>query len=332
MPDCDVAIVGLGRMGTALTERLLGQGLRVAVWNRSSGSGQRLVGLGARPVDRPEDVWSAAATAVTFLADDDALAAVCLGEGGLVPSAPAGAHLVDMSTVSVACSAQIASAAETHGLAYLRAPVSGNPAVLAAGDAMIVVSGPVSAIEARRALLERFGRAILHVGPEEQARVVKLALNMMLAGTTQLLAEAVVLGESHGIDRDELLEAITGSAVGSRFAAYKRDALVRRDYSPTFSAELLRKDLRLAASAAENGGVRLPALDLVLRRAESVCDRGLGDADLLALLPALQADNGLSPDVGRTQEPGSTSMAGSHPGPDAPIVDSTTRDGTKRPA
>ncbi len=290
-------VVGLGKMGSALAQRLLDQGVAVTVWNRSPGPAEALGQAGARRAERLGDVWDGTEAVCTFLADDDAVRRVCLGPDGLLAAAPRGGVLVEMSTISPGASAEVAAQAATVGVAYLRAPVSGNPAVLAAGNLALIVSGERDALEGVRPLLEHIGPRLFHVGGAEQARVVKLAVNAVLGATAELLAEVVVLGEANGLKRDDLLEVLAASAAGSPFVGYKRQALVEGDYAATFTAEMLLKDLRLVLDVAAGTRVPLPITALVADLTEATCAEGYGGLDLLALLPHLQRLAGRPADI-----------------------------------
>lgn len=288
----DVAIVGLGRMGQALARRLLDQGHRVAVWNRSPGPAQELAAAGAEVVDDLAGAWAGGRPVITFLADDDAVEVVC---ADLVAGAAPGALLIEMSTISQAASARVAEAADAAGVRYLRAPVSGNPTVITAGNLGIMVSGERAAFDDAHALLTAIGPKVYYVGDAEQARIMKLVLNAIIAGTTQLLAEAITLGEAHGLERADMLDVMAGSAIASPFIGYKTKALVERDYTATFSTALLAKDLGLAMDAA--GDVPLPVTELVRRLTDETVAEGLGELDFLALLPHLQQLAGRPTDV-----------------------------------
>ena len=210
-----VAVVGLGQMGSAVTELLLERGHEVAVWNRSAEPRERLAGAGA--VDCPDHaaVWREVDAAVTFLANDAAADAVLAAPDGLLAAAPEGALLIEMSTISPQASARIAETAAARGVLYVRAPVSGNPVVVRAGNLTAITSGPPDARAAAAPYLEAFTGKRFEVGDGDEARVVKLALNILIASTNQGLAEAIVLGEAHGVDRGALLEVVKGSSVSS---------------------------------------------------------------------------------------------------------------------
>ncbi len=136
-----VAVVGLGKMGTALVGRLLSEGFAVTVWARQASASETLVASGATATTDIAGIWRNADLAMSFLANDDAVQQVYLGPGGLVETAPGGALLIEMSTISPQVSGLVAAAAEGRDLQYVRCPVSGNPGVLASGNATLIVSG-----------------------------------------------------------------------------------------------------------------------------------------------------------------------------------------------
>ncbi len=289
-----VAVLGLGHMGVPIAERLGQAGHELSVWNRSTGPADALGDRGVTRLARPQDAWTHADLVVTMLADDDAVKAVTLGPDGLLASdAQLDGTLIDMSTISVETSALIAEVCEERGVSYLRAPVSGNPSVVVAGNLGIIVSGPEQIYETVSPTLKDIGPNLFYVGAGDESRIVKLALNLMIGGTTQLLAEALVLAEQHGLEREKMLDVISGSAIGSPYVKYKRGTLLSGDYSSTFTANLLHKDLVLALEAADAVSVPLPVTALTRQLVQSCVAAGMGDLDLAVLVPQLQRDAGI---------------------------------------
>ena len=223
-----VALAGLGNMGLPIAERLLDAGFALSVWNRTPEKAEPLVERGAKQLTRPDEALREADVCMTVLADDAAFEDVVLGEHGVLAGARPGTVLIDMSTISVAASEHVAGRAAQAGVGYLRAPVSGSPVIVRGGTLTIMVSGPEDLVETHRPLLESIGPTLIYAGQDEAARVVKLVLQVLIGGTAELLAEALVLGETAGVDREKLLEAIGASVVGSRFVEYKTEPLLER--------------------------------------------------------------------------------------------------------
>ncbi len=289
-----VAVCGLGKMGEPMARRLLAAGHPLTVYNRTPGRADHLAAQGAREVRLPGEVWATADLCVTMVADDDALRAVTTGEGGLLAAPPPDRVLVDMSTVSPSVSAEVAQAAEAAGTAYLRAPVSGNPSVVEAGNLSIMVSGDEVAFRRVEGVLRDIGPTVFYLGQGEEARVMKLALQVMIAGTAELMAEALVLGEASGLPRAVMLEVMGASAAGSPFVKYKTPALVADDFTATFTAAAMHKDLSLVLAAAAERGVPLPVVALIHQLLQGCMSSGMADIDLMALLPRLQREAGMA--------------------------------------
>lgn len=289
-----VSVLGLGQMGSAVASRLIDAGHTVRVWNRSPGKATELVTEGAIELDAVSDAW-ASDVCITMLADSRALTDVALGPNGLLSETDIrGKTLIDMSTVSAESSRQIAEVAKSLELKYLRAPVSGNPGVVRAGNLTVVVSGDASDCAAMDGLLRDIGPNVHRAGDGESARIVKLALNLMVAGTAELLAESVALAQAHDIDRPTILKIMSESVIGSPFVKYKVGPLLADDYTSTFSTRLMRKDLDLVLASATAGGVALPVTSVIRHLLQECISTGLGDLDFMSLLIRLERQSGQS--------------------------------------
>jgi 3-hydroxyisobutyrate dehydrogenase-like beta-hydroxyacid dehydrogenase len=278
-------LIGLGNMGAAVAERLLDAGYSLGVYNRSLAKAAALAARGAVVAPSVRELAAHSDILLTSLSDDEALESVAREA---LSSARPGTVLVDLSTVSPAASARVAELADAAGLGYLRAPVSGNPSVVRAGNLSFIVSGGDDAFARAEPVIRAIGPTVHRVGGGEEARVVKLAVNLMIAGLAQLMSEALVLGEAAGVSRRALLEVMGNSAVGAPFVKYKTEPLLRDDYSATFTTSLLEKDLELVLAAAEDAGVALPVAEHLRTLVRATIDAGYGDDDFMALFLNLQ--------------------------------------------
>ena len=281
-----MGLIGLGNMGTAFAERLLVAGFDLVVHNRSREKTEPLAARGAVVAETVAELAGAVDVVLTSLSDDDALESVAAAATG---AARPGTVLVDLSTVSPGASARVALLAERASVRYLRAPVSGNPGVVRAGNLAFIVSGPRDALERAEPVLHAIGPTLHVVGDGEQARVVKLAINLVVAGLAQLMSEALVLGEAAGVSRTALLETMGDSAAGAPFVKYKTGPLLRDDYSATFTTTLMEKDIDLVLETAETVGVRLPLAAEIKALVRSAIEAGYGDDDLMALFLHLRS-------------------------------------------
>jgi 3-hydroxyisobutyrate dehydrogenase-like beta-hydroxyacid dehydrogenase len=294
--------LGTGRMGAAMAARLIGAGEDVTVWNRTPSKTGPLVARGARAVERITDLGGCDVVFVMVSTPGDLEEVVC-GEHGLLSADRARADLagadlaeadlagadrrpvtiVDCSTVSEEASARVRAAVNAAGADFLAAPVSGNPHVVAEGGCCIVASGPAEVFQRVRPYLEEIAKVAVHAGEEEQSRLVKLCHNLYLGMMVQALAEVTSLAEKGGTDRAAFLEFLGGTVVASDWVRKRTDALVRRDWTPTFTTELLRKDFDLGLDAARSLEVPMPVGGLVYQLIQSAIGTGLRHEDFLSL-------------------------------------------------
>jgi len=276
--------IGTGRMGFALCNRLLDDGADLAVYNRTVSKTAPLADRGATVVDSPIDLADRDIV-FTMVAGPADVLAVTTGEGGVLSGdGPTPKVLVDSSTIDPETSTALREHAAKLGTAILAAPVSGNPDVVASGNLTAVVSGPMDAYEMARPYLETFGRKVTYVGAGDEARLVKIAHNLMLGIVAQTMAEITVLTEAAGVSRGDFLEFLNDSVMGSTFTKYKSPALVNLDFKPTFTWHLLRKDFELGLAAGRAMDVPLPTAALVHQIIIEGIGQGYGDEDFAALL------------------------------------------------
>ena len=285
-PRLTVGLIGLGNMGTAIAERLLDGGYDLLVHNRTPAKAEPLAARGATVADTVASLAEQVDVVLTSLADDDALEAVA---PEVVAAARPGTVLVDLSTVSPAASARVATLAEEASVAYLRAPVSGNPTVVRAGNLSFIVSGPRETFERVEPVLKAIGPTANHVGDGEQARIVKLAVNLVIAGLAELMSEAMVLAEASDVSRQDILEVMATSAAGAPFVEYKTEPLLRDDFSATFTTALMEKDIDLVLDAARQAGVELPVARELKGLLRATAEAGHADDDFMALFLRLRS-------------------------------------------
>lgn len=271
--------IGLGKMGEPMARHLRTQGHELRVWNRTASKAERLTAAGATLAASPALAAKGARAVFAMLADDTALRAALLGPGSAVAAMDAGSILVEMSTVSPGVSAELAQACEARGVGYLRAPVSGSVAFAEGAKLTVLASGPDEVYAAVLPLLQAFSARQVLVGGACEARVMKLALNMMVGLSAAMMGEALALGEKNGLTREVMLEVIGASAVASPLVAYKLAMLRARDYAPAFEARMMAKDFDLALGVAHGSAVPLPMAALVREGFSAMIARGDGDAD-----------------------------------------------------
>ncbi len=284
--------VGTGRMGSAMAERLLVAGYELAVYNRTRGKTDALAARGAEVVGTVAELGTRDVVFVTVASSEDLLE-VLGGENGLFAGSSSPSVVVDCSTVSQEASAEARTLAAAHSVAFLAAPVSGNPKVVRAGKLTMAVSGPRDAFDAVHAYLTTVAREATYVGEGDVARLVKLCHNLLLGVVIQSLVEITVLAEKGGVRRHDFLAFLNDSVMGSMFTGYKTPALVNLDFAPTFTTRLLHKDFDLGLDAARALETPMPVAALVHQLLQAGIGEGIGDMDFAAIIQLVARGAGL---------------------------------------
>jgi 3-hydroxyisobutyrate dehydrogenase-like beta-hydroxyacid dehydrogenase len=283
-------------MGSAMARALARSGLRLVLYNRTGERAQKLAAeLGGRAVPTPRAVAETADVCLTMLADEAAVAAVYRGPDGVLAGARAGVVLVDLSTVAPESIWSLERETRATGAGILDAPVSGSVASAEAGTLTLMVGGDEADLERARPALEPLAANIFHLGPLGSGAAMKLAVNTVVCGLNNALAEGLVLAERSGIDRALAYDVVAASAAGAPFVGYKRAAFLDPEGTPTaFALELAEKDLRLITGLAERLSVPLPQAAVNLQLIRSAADAVGADRDFSLVASYLRGEAGQS--------------------------------------
>ncbi|PRX24113.1 3-hydroxyisobutyrate dehydrogenase-like beta-hydroxyacid dehydrogenase [Paraburkholderia sp. BL18I3N2] len=273
----EIGIIGLGVMGRAMARNLARAGHEVKAWNRSGGSVEGVT-MVASPVEAVQGD-----AVLTMLSDDDAIRSTLVASGVLARARRGLVHVVT-STISVAFARELVAVHQKAGIGYVSAPVLGRPDVAAKGELNVLAAGAPEAVATIRPLLEVIGGRIWHMGDEAPtANAAKIACNMMITMAIEAMAEAVVLTEANGLQRERFFDVILNTLFGSRSYQVYSANISGENYEPGFKATLGLKDLRLASEAAREAGRTLPMLAAVHGRMADTVAAGLGDRDWSAM-------------------------------------------------
>ncbi|RYB05237.1 NAD(P)-dependent oxidoreductase [Lichenibacterium ramalinae] len=295
---------GIGKMGSPMVRAVLSGGHEVVVLEPLPENRASAVAAGARVAQSIEQLAAETDIVITTVARDEVLHDLVLGEDGFARHLRAPQIFVDVSTVSPRLSAEIAAALDARSVPYLRAPVSGSTVTAGSAQLSAMVSGPREAWLRVEPVLACFSARQFWVGEGDEARYLKLAVNVILGGTSALLAEALAIGRCGGLPVSVLMDVICQSAVGSPLLAYKQEAVVRQDFEPSFSIEQMIKDLELIGDVAAAAGVSTVLSDVVRRRFEAARRQGLGEMDYFVLAQSFPLAQAVAPDAPATPDVG----------------------------
>ncbi|WP_313271646.1 3-hydroxyisobutyrate dehydrogenase [Stenotrophomonas sp.] len=291
-----IAFIGLGNMGGPMAANLAKAGHQLHVFDLTPASVAAAVAAGATAAASAADAVINADIVVSMLPASRHVEALYLGDTGLLASIPAGALVIDCSTIAPASARKVADAAAVRGLTMIDAPVSGGTAGAAAATLTFIVGGSSQALERARPILTAMGRNIFHMGANGAGQVAKLCNNMALGVIMAATGEALALGVAHGLDATALSQMMAVSTsrswateVCNPWPGVLENAPSSRDYQGGFGNDLMLKDLGLAAEAAVTTGATIPLGELARNLYAMNSRLGNGGLDFSSVIKLMKA-------------------------------------------
>ncbi len=270
-PTPDVAVLGLGIIGSIWAGHLASAGLLAASWNRTPKPD--VPGYVADPVQ----AVAKAKTIILVLADPPSVDAVL---DAIIPALGPGHQLIQSTTIGPSDSTRFQASVTATGATYLEAPFTGSKPAAEARRTIFYLGGSVNAVAAAEPTLAALSARRIHIGTGPQACVVKLAMNLQIAAQAEALCEALWLARQAGVSDDTFFSCMKDNASWSGLSTLKEPKLRSGDFSPQFSVKHLLKDLRLL----EQAGPLLPTGELLITRLAALAAAGRQDDDFIALL------------------------------------------------
>jgi 3-hydroxyisobutyrate dehydrogenase-like beta-hydroxyacid dehydrogenase len=273
-------VIGLGIIGSRVTETLRQKGFHVFVWNRTPQPVPNFVGAPAEIAEMCDFVQ-------VFVSDDDALLQVA---EDLVPALAPRHIVLAHSTVSPHSMVAAAEIVESRGARFIEAPFTGSKTAAEKGELLYYVAGDDAALREARPILEASGKEIIVIGEIGQATVIKIATNMVTAASVQAAAEALALVQAVGLPMEKFVEAMRGNASHSTTLALKLPKIIEANFEPHFSMKHMLKDMQIASRLGLSHQLELGVTAAARDRLLEQMQRGYGDDDYSAVARKYFAD------------------------------------------
>lgn len=283
MSKPNVAILGLGIMGSGMAHRLLSTNFPLAVYNRDRAKCLPFAAEGAFVAESPREAASHAQIILSMVADDAASRHMWLGDNGALAGVSPSSVLIESSTLSIGWIKELESAAAQLGCEFLDAPVTGTKPHAASGELLFLVGGSADALDAARPVFSVLGRDVIHLGPSGSGALMKLINNFMCGVQAASFAEALSLADAGGLDRDKAISILTGGAPGSGIVKRMADRITTNDYAPQFALRWMAKDLAYAVGSGSAKGVPLRTASAALSVFQEAIAEGHGEEDFAAV-------------------------------------------------
>ena len=274
-----VGVIGLGIIGSRVTDNLRKKGFHVFVWNRTPRPVPNFVGA-------PAEIAEMCDFMQIFVSDDEALLEVCRQ---LAPVLTPRHVVIAHSTVAPFTMREAAGIIERRGARFLDAPFTGSKKAAEQGKLLFYVGGDEKVIQDARAIFDANGE-IMRIGEIGQATAIKIATNMITAASIQAAAEALALIYTAGLPLEKLAEAMRGNASYSKTLEMKLPKMVETNFDPHFSIKHMLKDIQIATRMGLSSNLQLAVTTATRDRLMEQMQHGRGDEDYSALARKYFAD------------------------------------------
>jgi 3-hydroxyisobutyrate dehydrogenase-like beta-hydroxyacid dehydrogenase len=289
MQEQTIGIIGLGIMGSAVSDNLLKDGFEVIGYDVLPERTGALEANGGRGRTSPRAVAEAAPMVITLLPDVAALEQVVAGEQGLVAAAREGLVLLECSTLPIACKEAARRALEQVGAVVLDCPLSGTGAQAVTKDLVVYASGDESAVERCRSVFDGFARASHYTGPFGNGSRLKFVANLLVSIHNVAAAEAFVLGMKAGIAPEVIYEVIASGAGTSRMFEVRGPLMVQGSYEQaTMKVDVWQKDIAIITDFARALGCPTPLFAAAAQLYAAALAQGRAKEDTAAVCAVLE--------------------------------------------
>jgi 3-hydroxyisobutyrate dehydrogenase-like beta-hydroxyacid dehydrogenase len=256
-----LGFIGLGNMGSRIAQRLLDHGYQLSAYDTNPAKAEAIATQGGAAAKSIHELASTVDVVLSCLTNDEAVRSVYAGADGVFAGARPGTVVLEMSTISPETSRELHSLGATHGIEVLDVAISGSTPAAEQGILTLLAGGNRELFRAAEPIFQAIAKQHFLLGDSGSGTAMKLVVNTLLGVGMQAIAEAVVLGEKTGLDRDRMLEVLSKTAVIAPAHVGKLARAAVNDYSPQFPLQLMNKDFELILQAAAKEHVSMPATE-----------------------------------------------------------------------
>jgi 3-hydroxyisobutyrate dehydrogenase len=256
-----LGFIGLGNMGSRIAQRLLDHQYQLAAYDVDVSQAKAITSRGGIAAKNIRDLASTVDVVLSCLTNDDAVLSVYTGAEGVFASARPATVVFEMSTISPETSRELHRLGARRGIEVMDVAISGSTPAAEQGMLTLLAGGNPELFGAGMPIFQAIARQYFLLGDSGSGTAMKLVVNTLLGVGMQAIAEAVVLGEKAGLDRERLLEVLSKTAVIAPAHVGKLARAAANDYSPQFPLRLMNKDFELILNAAAKEHVSMPATE-----------------------------------------------------------------------
>ncbi len=260
-----LGFIGLGNMGSRIAKRLLDHGYQLTGYDLDAAKAQPLGAQGGIVAKGIPELLENSDVVLTCLTNDEAVESVFTASEGIFAGARPGTIVLEMSTISPQTSRELHALGAKRSIEVMDVAISGSTPAAEEGALTLLVGGNRELFRAAKPIFQAIAKQFHLLGDSGSGTTMKLVVNTLLGVGMQAIAEAVVLGEKAGLDRERLLEVLSKTAVVAPAHLGKLAKLATNDYTPQFPLRLMNKDFHLILTAAAQEHVPMPVTEAAYR-------------------------------------------------------------------
>lgn len=283
----NVAILGVGKMGSAMARELVASGHCVRLWNRTKEKAERVVSEISSPlvnaVFSVNDAIANSEIVILIFTDGKTTQDILVSDPTVLRAAKPGTLFVDMGTSGVESAKMLSAKITAAGYHFVDAPVSGSVATIASHQLLVMASGSATDVDEVRPVLSAFAKKVAFLGAAGNGQAMKLAVNLIVHSLNAAVAEGLALASASGIDPVNAYDIFEESVIAAPFVKYKRSAFLDAGVPVAMRMDTVVKDLGLIRALGLTAGVQLDATWAVEELYRRACARGFEAQDMASL-------------------------------------------------
>jgi 3-hydroxyisobutyrate dehydrogenase-like beta-hydroxyacid dehydrogenase len=278
-----IGLVGLGRMGSAIAQRVTEQNFGVVAWDHAAATTKAAAGRGVRIAANARAVAAEAEIVISIITEDKGVRRIFTGPNGFLAGDVEGKLFIEMSTLQPMTGRELAPLVAAKGARLIESPVLGTIPSVREGKLLSLAGGAPEDVERARVVLDKLARRIVHMGPNGAGYAMKLAVNLGLGGYIQALSESLALGVAQGLTLEQMLDVLKEAPTATGWLTAKIPVLLGGTADVTLDIRTLRKDIMSAVATGALSGVPMPLSAGTLASLSAAVAGGAGSGDLADL-------------------------------------------------
>ena len=284
-----IGLIGTGMLGNAVGLHLLNSGFKLTAYNRTKNKTDELDRHGAEIAYSPKEIAEKSEFVITCVKDADAVKEVSFGKNGIIQGRHSNLTVADMSTINPIISREISSEFKKNEIEMLDIPVMGGPNVAINGKLVLMAAGDMKTFEKYKKVLDAIAHKVFYLGKSGTAHAIKLTMNLQIAMLALSISEGITLARGASVDPKIFLDILNETYFKTGMSENKAYKMIQNEFTPTFTLENLKKDLKTINDTARSFGISLPMTTSAEQVYQLALDKGFGDLDYTGILAYLKS-------------------------------------------